>query len=45
MPLPPYLLLHPEAKLSDADKAVLRAWSQTFGASSEEEGEDAGHEE
>ncbi|MBM4384768.1 MAG: heme-binding domain-containing protein [Deltaproteobacteria bacterium] len=34
MPLPPYLLLHPEAKLSDADKAVLRAWSQSFGASS-----------
>ena len=29
MPLPPYLFLHPEAKLSDADKATLRVWSET----------------
>ncbi len=28
MPLPPYLLLHPEAKLTDAEKATLRAWSE-----------------
>ncbi len=27
MPIPPYLLMHPEAKLSDADKATLKAWS------------------
>jgi hypothetical protein len=27
MPLPPYLLMHPEAKLSDADRATLRAFS------------------
>lgn len=27
MPLPPYLLMHPAAKLSDADKATLKAWS------------------
>lgn len=42
MPLPPYLLLHPEAKLSDADKAVLRAWAQANGAEGEEE--EHGHE-
>jgi hypothetical protein len=34
MPLPPYLLMHPEAKLDDADKATLRAWSQAMGSSS-----------
>jgi hypothetical protein len=28
MPFWPYLLLHPDAKLSDADKAVLKAWSE-----------------
>ena len=39
MPLPPYLWLHPGAKLSDADKALLRAWSETFGASSADDGE------
>jgi hypothetical protein len=27
MPLPPYLALHPEARLSDADKKVLEAWA------------------
>lgn len=29
MPLPPYVWMHPEAKLSDADKATLRAWSES----------------
>jgi hypothetical protein len=28
MPLPPYLWLHPDAKLSDADRETLRTWSQ-----------------
>ncbi len=28
MPLPIYLPLHPEARLSDADKAVLLAWAR-----------------
>jgi cytochrome c551/c552 len=28
MPFWPYLIMHPEAKLSDADKAVLKAWSE-----------------
>jgi Haem-binding domain len=28
MPLPPYLLMHPEAKLTDADKATLQAFSE-----------------
>jgi hypothetical protein len=28
MPLAQYLLMHPEAKLSDADKATLKAWSE-----------------
>jgi hypothetical protein len=27
MPMTPYVWAHPEAKLSDADKATLRAWS------------------
>jgi hypothetical protein len=26
MPLPIYLPLHPEARLSDQDKAILAAW-------------------
>jgi hypothetical protein len=43
MPLPPYLLLHPEAKLSDADKATLQAWSQAAGGSTEEEREEHDH--
>ena len=29
MPLPPYLLIHPEARVSDADLATLRAWAGT----------------
>jgi hypothetical protein len=29
MPLPPYVWMHPEAKLSDADAATLRAFSET----------------
>ena len=29
MPLPVYLPLHPEAKLSDNDKKVLVDWAQT----------------
>jgi len=28
MPLPSYLLLHPEAKLSEQDKELLRIWSE-----------------
>src|SRR5690606_39355514 len=30
MPLPAYLLIHPEARVSDADLAVLRAWAGPF---------------
>jgi len=29
MPLPNYVRLHPEAVLSDADRATLKAWSQS----------------
>lgn len=29
MPLPQYLFLHPEAKLSDADVDLLYQWSRT----------------
>ncbi len=36
MPLPPYLLIHPEARVSDADLAVLRAWAGTTGAEPED---------
>jgi hypothetical protein len=39
MPLSQYLLLHPEAKLSAADKAVLRAWSEANSGGAAEEGE------
>lgn len=28
MPMPKYLLMHPEARLSDADKAILQAWGK-----------------
>ena len=28
MPLPSYLRMHPEAKLSEADRAVLRSWAE-----------------
>ena len=28
MPLPQYLLIHTDAKLTDADKAVIRAWAE-----------------
>jgi hypothetical protein len=28
MPLPQYLLLHPEAKLTDADAELLYQWSR-----------------
>ena len=28
MPLPNYLRMHPEAKLSEADRAVLRHWAE-----------------
>ena len=34
MPLPPYLWMHPEAKLSDADKATLKTWSEANAGSS-----------
>jgi hypothetical protein len=37
MPLAPYVWLHPEAKLSNADRVTLRAWSQaTAGAETAE---------
>lgn len=29
MPLPSYLRMHPEARLSEADKRTLRAWAQS----------------
>ena len=32
MPLSTYLWLHPVAKLSDADKAILHAWTTAAGA-------------
>lgn len=32
MPLPIYLPLHPEARLSDADKAAVEAWVKNSGA-------------
>ena len=35
MPLPAYLLIHPEARVSDADLAVLRAWAGTVGGEAE----------
>jgi hypothetical protein len=38
MPLPPYVWLHPDAKLSDADKTTLQAWSRANG--SDEDGEE-----
>jgi hypothetical protein len=44
MPLLPYLLLHSEAKLSDADKSTLRAWSQANSGGAGEEGEEHEHE-
>ena len=28
MPLPSYLLLHPDAELSERDKELLRIWSE-----------------
>jgi len=31
MPLPNYLRLHSEARLSDADRAVLQAWAESAG--------------
>jgi hypothetical protein len=33
MPLSSYLLLHPSASLSDADKQLIREWSDTVGRS------------
>lgn len=35
MPMKPYLLLHPEAKLSGEDLAILRAWTRGQGAPGE----------
>jgi hypothetical protein len=47
MPIPPYLIVHPEAKLSDADKATLKAWSaarvRELGGAAEEESGAAEH--
>jgi hypothetical protein len=31
MPTRPYLVLHPEARLSQGDQSVLRAWSASAG--------------
>ena len=36
MPLSSYLLLHGEARLSDAQKNVLISWAESFGGSSSE---------
>ena len=30
MPLKPYLLMHPEARMSDKDREVLMAWAKTL---------------
>ena len=39
MPLPKYLLMHPDARLTDEDKATLEGW-----AGSHADGESSGHE-
>ena len=31
MPLPRYRMIHRDARLSDADKGVLRAWAESYG--------------
>jgi hypothetical protein len=38
MPLPAYLLIHPEARVSDADLAALRAWADTFPEDPDDDG-------
>jgi Haem-binding domain len=43
MPLPMYLLVHPEARVSEADLATLRAWAGT--TAEEERGGDGGEAE
>jgi hypothetical protein len=35
MPLPPYILIHPEARVSDEDLAVLRSWAGSMPADEE----------
>jgi hypothetical protein len=42
MPLPAYLLIHPEAGVSEADLATLRAWA---GPLPEEEADEGGEDE
>jgi len=42
MPLPAYLLIHPEARVSEADLAVLRAWAATFPEDADDEDRDSG---
>jgi hypothetical protein len=37
MPLWFYVPLHPEARLSDADRESLHAWTRSLGATSEKE--------
>ena len=37
MPLPVYLPMHPEAKLSEADRAVVRAWAASLNGGTLEE--------
>ena len=48
MPLPAYLRLHPEAKLTPEDKALLEGWSREVEAAghsgSDGEGDEAGEE-
>jgi hypothetical protein len=43
MPTAPYLWMHPDARLSDADKATLRAWSEANGGPAEPGDEDHEH--
>jgi len=43
MPLPPYLLVHPEARVSQADLAVLRAWAASFPDGRRRRGRDDDH--
>lgn len=46
MPLASYRLMHPEARLSDADKGLIRDWARVAGADhggADENGDDADH--
>lgn len=37
MPLPVYLPMHPEARLTEADKAVIRSWAESLNGGTLEE--------